>query len=159
MFGNDHFIEGASVATMASKGADEIIKEIGGCGRFQIVLGIVMHTIKLSTVWSMFTMVFAAATPKWWCYDDVYGDVMLALNTTDGYLNVSNTNYSANVEPLYKSCTNRNGGACKNIVYDYSMRTIFNEVIIYFACNYRLRKGKFKERLAQFHKLFQFSHI
>ena len=114
---------------MASTGIpEEIIKELGGCGRYQIILGFVMHAMKTSVVWSMYTMIFAAATPKWWCSDDATSDVTSGLNFSYSVQNTSNATHELHSFSLYKSCVNRNGDACRNIVYDYSIRTIYNEV-------------------------------
>ena len=92
------------------KGPDEVIHELGGCGRFQIRMSVLVHLMKTLVCWSLVSMVFVTASPEWWCGD---GDN----NITDA---VNNT--------LHKSCKTVNGTPCSNYEFATDMRTIVGEV-------------------------------
>lgn len=107
---------------MVSKGSknhmsqtpDDIIHELGGCGRFQLRIAIVVHLMKTIVCWCSMSMVFVSATPDWWCIDDVSNDNLN--ETTD------------NVSSAYKACHRSNGSTCATIEFSTEMRTIVSEV-------------------------------
>ena len=91
---------------------DDIIHELGGCGRFQIRMALIVHIMKTVICWSAMSMIFVTATPKWWCADDITGG-----NMTD---NITTS--------TLKMCTTRNGSKCTKFEFAQDMRTIVNEV-------------------------------
>ena len=102
------------------KGPEEVILELGGCGRFQIRMALLIHLMNIVVAWSLYAMVFVTATPKWWCRD-------VDLNSDLSYYNLStfaNTTYE-------KVCVAENGTPCSNFEFRTSdMRTIVTEVIL-----------------------------
>ena len=89
---------------------DDIISDLGGCGRFQIRIALIVHVIKTITNWSMISMVFLTAVPDWQCKDDI---------------NITKPN---NIS-LEKSCVNVDGNKCTSFeFFDKEMRTIVSEV-------------------------------
>lgn len=117
---------------------EEILERMGGCGKYQCLLSVMSHSLKLPTVLTMFLMVFSIATPKWWCADTINGNlttenvsavytgVSKMRSTFDGK-NSSGNNTSSSYDN-FRSCKNRNGTPCANILYDESMKTIVSEV-------------------------------
>ncbi|XP_053385101.1 uncharacterized protein LOC128550311 [Mercenaria mercenaria] len=50
---------------------DQIIEDLGGCGRFQVFMGITVHLTKTLISFSvMSTIMLTATPPKWWCAND-----------------------------------------------------------------------------------------
>ena len=96
------------------KDPDDVIRELGGCGRFQIKLALTVHLINLVIVWSLHSMIFTTAAPKWQCADD-------NLDSSDYTLHSANNT-------LQESCTRQNGTACSHFVFAKDMRTIVSEV-------------------------------
>ena len=91
---------------------DDIIHELGGCGRYQLRMALIVHIMKIVVCWSSMSMIFVTATPKWWCADEANLDGNLTI-----YANVSTT----------KSCS-ANGSKCQVFGFDEDMRTIVSEV-------------------------------
>lgn len=88
---------------------EDLIEQTGGCGRYQVILCIIVHSMKTVTCFSMLLMVFGAAKPDWWCANDLED------------LNVTFTHDM----PQYKSCTFNNGtSSCTKFVFDDSMKTV-----------------------------------
>ena len=97
---------------------DDIISDLGGCGRFQIRIALIVHVIKTITNWSMISMVFLTAVPDWQCKDDIY-------NNSTTFYNITKPN---NIS-LEKSCVNADGNKCTSFeFFDKEMRTIVSEV-------------------------------
>ncbi|XP_053392444.1 organic cation transporter protein-like [Mercenaria mercenaria] len=91
---------------------EELIEKTGGCGRYQILLCLTVHSMKCIVCFSMLFMVFGAAKPDWWCVNDT-DDSNVTL-TTD--------------MPQYKSCTASNGTSkCTKFFFDKSMKTIVTQ--------------------------------
>ena len=95
-----------------NRNPDDIIHEMGGCGRFQIRMAVIVHFIKIIVCWSTMCMVFVTATPKWIC---VHGD----LNST-----VRNEENSSET----KTCSVINGTKCSTFEFSTEMRTVVSEV-------------------------------
>ena len=95
---------------------DDVIIELGGCGRFQIRIAILVHVIKTVCCWSTISIVYITATPRWRCADDP------SVNETNG----------DNV--FDKACFTANGSKCVNFEFEPGMNTIVSEVrqSIYF---------------------------
>ena len=114
---------------------EQVLEETGGFGRFQVLLHGSILLSKVSITWSLLIMAFAGAEPDWWC---------LYPNTT---LTPALSNYSSaavagsNVTPAalgtlraYKACTPpSNETSCQAFLFDDSMNTIINEVILHLC--------------------------
>lgn len=46
---------------------EDIVKECGGFGKFQLLITVIIFVSKISVTWSMLMMAFGGATPDWWC--------------------------------------------------------------------------------------------
>ena len=96
---------------------EDVIKDIGGCGRFQITVSIIVHSMKCIVCFTMIFMVFGAAAPDWWCMDDLIGQ------------NISDVTWKHNVSS-YQSCESHNKTeTCSRFHYDDSMKTVLTKVI------------------------------
>ena len=92
---------------------DDVIHELGGCGRFQIRMIVLVHLMKTITCWSSTVLVFVAAIPQWRCIDDSVDNSLSDTNIT-----------------LEKSCKTLNGTPCAKFEFSPGMRTIVSEVIV-----------------------------
>ena len=100
---------------------EDIIQDLGGCGRFQIILTFIVHTMKGVVCFTMVAMTFGAAVPDWWCLDDLIGQ-----NTSDVLGNKS--------LPQFQSCSYGNGTkVCSIFLYADSMKTVVTEVGIFLS--------------------------
>ena len=100
---------------------EDIIQDLGGCGRFQIILTFIVHTMKGVVCFTMVAMTFGAAVPDWWCLDDLIGK-----NTSDVLGNKS--------LPQFQSCSYGNGTkVCSIFLYADSMKTVVTEVGIFLS--------------------------
>ena len=86
---------------------DEIIHDIGGCGRYQWRMSIVIHTMQICITWNILLMVFATNTPRIWYCDDVSDDVIYKTNST-----------ADSTKMLLKSCTTLNGTTCTKFRFE-----------------------------------------
>ena len=96
------------------KSPDDVIQKLGGCGRFQIRMVLLVHLMKTIACWSSTVLVFSAAIPQWRCIDD----------SEDNSLNDTNIT-------MEKSCKTLNGTLCTKFEFSPDMRTIVSEVILY----------------------------
>ena len=85
-----------------------LIKDTGGCGKFQWLLCLIMHLSKTIAAWSMLHMTFNGQEPKFFC--------------TDNYENGFRYNVSEN------SCSTVNGTDCTRFRYNDEMHTAVSEV-------------------------------
>ena len=97
----------------SNQSPDDIIHELGGCGRYQMRMALIVHMMKIVICWSAMSMIFVTATPKWRCAD---GDGL-----------ADNFTFPANISTT-KTCTNTNGTTCQKYEFDKDMRTIVSEV-------------------------------
>lgn len=97
--------------------ADDIIKEIGGCGRFQWRLNVVVHMINLIVCFSTNSMTIFSARPSWICSDDV------SCNASPDDNNATITSCPTKVCEHMNSTT-----SCKNFLFDTETRTMVSEV-------------------------------
>lgn len=95
---------------------DDIINELGGCGRFQLRMSLLVHVMKTICSWSAISLVFVTAVPNWRCVDSVSGPYI-----------IENATGSENIS-VDKSCLNILGEKCKHFEFDTGMRTIVSEV-------------------------------
>ena len=90
---------------------DEIIHQLGGCGRFQLRMVIMVHLMKTVVCWSVMSMIFVTATPSWWCVNRPPYPA--------GYQNTST---------IEKSCETINGSECDRFEFSEDMNTMVGEV-------------------------------
>lgn len=102
---------------------DDIIVELGGCGRYQWRLNILLHVLKTVVAFSVTSMIIISATPTWRCADD-------AMCSNDN-ASVPGLNQSA-VCPEKSCFIGNNTKACTSFVFDDSMRTMVSEVRSFF---------------------------
>ncbi|XP_052818707.1 organic cation/carnitine transporter 2-like isoform X2 [Mya arenaria] len=95
---------------------DEVIEELGGCGRFQWRLSIIAHLMKTLAGWSTVSMLLISATPPWRCMDNEHCNNATFMATS---------NDTASVCPT-KSCYHGNA-TCQNIQFDDGLNTIVTE--------------------------------
>lgn len=93
---------------------EDIIKDTGGCGRFQWALTTLVQLSKTIATWTMFHMMFNGQEPDFFCTDNVV------------YRNVSVPDTVYNISA--KRCRTNIGTDCHNFQYDGTMRTIVSEV-------------------------------
>ena len=86
---------------------DQIIQDIGGCGRYQWRMSIVIHTMQISITWNVLLVVFATNTPRIWYCDDEGDDVIYNTNST-----------VENSKMLLRSCTTLNGSTCTKFRFE-----------------------------------------
>ncbi|XP_052815175.1 solute carrier family 22 member 13-like isoform X1 [Mya arenaria] len=62
---------------------EELLNESGGCGRYQILLTLIIHFSKFIVCFTQLFMVFGGATPKWRCIEGMSENATLLTNGTD----------------------------------------------------------------------------
>ena len=97
----------------AGKSPDEIISQLGGCGRFQVRMALLVHLMKTVTCWNLMSMIFITTTPNsWFCKTE--GESGLTENT----VNVT----------MEKSCSGGNDTKCTRFEFESDIKTIVTEV-------------------------------
>lgn len=98
---------------------DEIIENIGGCGRYQVRLAIVVHLMKTVFCFNFSNLIIASASPTWWCMSD-------ATQT-----NLTSCKHAENSSEPYcseQSCNSINNTKCTAFQFDDRLTTIVSEV-------------------------------
>ena len=93
-----------------------LIKDIGGCGKFQWILSIILHLSKTVAAWSMLQMTFNGQEPRFFCTSNVVDENGTVFDMTH--------NVSA------RSCSAVNGSECTGFRYEDEMHTVVSEVSI-----------------------------
>ncbi|KAL4239494.1 hypothetical protein ACF0H5_000309 [Mactra antiquata] len=95
-----------------SKQLETYLKQSGGCGRYQILLAITIHSMKCLVNFSMLFFMFGSAVPDWWCTDDMpYKNITMSVHL-----------------PQYKTCYVGNSSSiCQKIQFDDTMNTVVKE--------------------------------
>ncbi|WAR11431.1 OCTL-like protein, partial [Mya arenaria] len=96
---------------------DEVIEELGGCGRFQWRINVIAHLMKTIICFSTTGMILISATPRWRCADS-----KLCTNNT---LMESFNESAASVCPI-KTCSIGNS-SCQNIQFEDRMKTMVTD--------------------------------
>ena len=96
---------------------ETVLEQLGGCGRYQILLATTLHTMKLICAWSMYTMVLAAAVPEWKCINGTTSENFDDNNSWTAISNVS----------LVKTC-DVGGNPCKRFEFGENINTMVSEV-------------------------------
>lgn len=100
---------------------ENLLLELGGLGRFQFVLTLIVYGSKATIAWSTLMMSFGGAIPDWTC----------TWKTDLGNEYISNSSF-------INKCSFKNNSDdfhCDSKAYDTSMSTIVSEVmaILYFC--------------------------
>ena len=109
------FSDSRMTKSRRGKDPDEVIHELGGCGRFQIRMALMVHLMNLIIVWSLHSMVFTTAAPKWQCAEETL------------YVSNESIKFSAN-STWHESCEGQSGSPCSQFMFTNDMRTIVSEV-------------------------------
>jgi hypothetical protein len=88
---------------------EDLIKATGGCGRYQIILAVIVHSIKCVVCFSIVFMVYGAVTPNWWCIDEGTG------------------NYTVG-DKMFKACSFGNGSSCTKFKFEDTANTVVTQV-------------------------------
>ena len=91
-----------------------LISELGGCGRFQWILSLLMHLSKTIAAWSMLHMSFIGQEPKFFCESQ----------SVDHNGTVYDTTYNRSE----RSCSAINNSACLGFRFEDDMHTVVSEV-------------------------------
>ena len=107
---------------------EKVLGHLGGCGRYQILLATTLHSMKLTTAWTLYAMVMTAVVPRWRCKH-----VMTMLNTTEK-TNSSYNSLTVTNSSLEKTCSVQ-GQACDVFEFDDYMTTMVSEVsfLLYYC--------------------------
>lgn len=97
---------------------DKIIEDIGGCGRFQVRMSVVVHLIKTIVCFTFTGMIIISATPAWYCQDDV------VVNNMTSCLALQN---GTTVDFCQKKTCYINETMCKSFGFEGSLTTIVSE--------------------------------
>ena len=119
---------------------DQIIKDLGGCGRYQLLISFIGHLMKVPITFSVVSTVLITVVPPWWC-DDIYGENMTIYDSTIS--SVSNADFgrgshnasmygilSANGtsdDAYFKQCETPQGRTCQNFRFE-GTSTLVSEV-------------------------------
>ena len=99
---------------------DQIIEELGGCGRFQIHVTIIVHLIKTIVCFSILSTIIISATPPWRCIDSI------DMNNGSSCL-ITRNGSDINICP-YKACTILNDTKCSKFAFEGSLQSVVSEV-------------------------------
>jgi len=101
---------------------DEVIAELGGCGKFQWRLNIIGHLMKTLICFSTTSMILISATPPWRCSEADLCAVSSSVNNTKN----NNSDNSVYTCPT-KLCTIGNK-SCERFQFDDGLTTMVSEV-------------------------------
>jgi len=101
---------------------EQLISVLGGCGRFQIRVSVLVHLIKTFMAFSQISMILISYTPSWTCADEPPG-THENVSEYSGYAGRNETTYSKE-----KNCLNWNNTKCQSFIYDGRSRTLVTEV-------------------------------
>ncbi|XP_053393423.1 solute carrier family 22 member 4-like isoform X2 [Mercenaria mercenaria] len=100
---------------------DQIIHDIGGCGRYQIRMSVIVHVMKTIVCFTIMSMIIMSATPPWWCEDKN----ALLMNNITSCKQIENGS-EVTVCPA-KSCYGVNTTKCSSFAFGSRMKTIVSE--------------------------------
>ncbi|XP_045160403.2 organic cation transporter-like protein [Mercenaria mercenaria] len=98
---------------------DKIIEEIGGCGRYQIRMSVVVHLIKTNVCFSILSTIIMCSTPPWRCDDRIVLD-----NRTSCMILQNGS--EVNICPS-KTCVLTNDTKCSSFIFEGNLQTIVSE--------------------------------
>lgn len=94
---------------------ERVLVECGGLGKLQWILIFVVIGSKLAITWSMLMMMFAGATPDWWC-------------AWQNQTSVFNESYAESLKTCSPPANTSVGDTCVSIRFSDDKNTIVNEV-------------------------------
>lgn len=114
---------------------DDIIEELGGCGKYQWRLTVFVHLLKTIVCFSISSMVIISAPQQWTCIDACH-------NATYIFADQNVSNVGVGVECQEKSCYPGNGTEqCSRFHFNVDTRTMVSEVKYFW---YRLLEVNWK---------------
>ena len=104
-----------------SEHLEDVVRRTGGCGRFQWILCLLVHSGKTAVTWSMLAMTFMGHNPGFRCAGNTDS---AASGGNQSYGNLSDTVFDG-------QCSASNATEeCSQFQYDPSMVTLVTEVHI-----------------------------
>ena len=100
------------------KNPEQLIEDLGGCGRYQLRMCVVAHLMKMSICWCYMSFIIVSKTPDFWCDSDVNNNVTYRET-------LNNTKYKA-----LRACKSVDGTKCTQFKFDNSLRSIMSDVRI-----------------------------
>ncbi|XP_053384617.1 organic cation/carnitine transporter 2-like isoform X2 [Mercenaria mercenaria] len=97
---------------------EQIIEDLGGCGKFQIRLTLAIHLIKTVFCFSFTNLIVTTASPIWWCMKDSNESSLIICKS-------SNNDSSQNC--YQGACRSPNNTKCEHVLFDNSMNTIVSD--------------------------------
>ena len=93
---------------------DDLFKDIGACGKFQWILGVIVHCSRIMSNWAMYQMTFNGQVPGFTCADNIDSETKIG----------SAYNFSSDGS----SCSSSNSSECTGFLYDGTIHTAVSEV-------------------------------
>ena len=93
---------------------DDLFKDIGACGKFQWILGLIVHCSRIMSNWAMYQMTFNGQAPGFTCAGNIESDTQ------------TEAAYNFTIES--SSCSSSNTSECTRFLYDGTMHTVVSEV-------------------------------
>ena len=93
---------------------EDLLTDIGGCGKFQTILIVLIHCAKTISTWSMYHMTFTGQAPDFTCADNIDSETK-----TEAAYNFSSDG---------SSCSSSNSSDCTSFLYDGTIHTAVSEV-------------------------------
>lgn len=111
---------------------DDIITQLGGCGRFQIIMSVIIQIMKIVVCWVMGGNAFFAFVPRWRCvefsptagYTGVEGYPPLA----NGSVLENGSHTPASSEGYWDQQCSKGDSQCIKFEYEKCMHTLVSEV-------------------------------
>lgn len=106
---------------------DDIITQLGGCGLFQILLSIIIQSMKLVVCWVMAGNSFFAFVPRWRC---VEFDGSSITNQYAGKANTNETNVngSLNLDKYWNEQCSIGEANCVKFEYEEDLHSLVSQV-------------------------------
>ncbi|XP_052769357.1 organic cation transporter protein-like [Mya arenaria] len=105
---------------------EQIVEVLGGCGRFQIRVSVLVHLIKTFMCFSQISMILISSTPPWACAD----------SQTDAPSNATSCSDDEERNSTYcpsRNCLTYNGTRCNQFYFEGRSRTLVTEY--HLMCN------------------------
>ncbi|XP_045211659.2 organic cation transporter protein-like [Mercenaria mercenaria] len=98
---------------------DQIIENIGGCGRYQIRMSVIVHLIKTIVCFGFSNLIISTKTPSWYCIEG---------NVTNSFISCTNLVNKSDLTCRKEECNGwMNKTKCENIVFDSDLKTLSSE--------------------------------
>lgn len=112
---------------------DQILEELGGCGRYQIRMAVIVHLIKTIVCFAFSNLILSTKTPTWYCVN---------YDVNDNYTSCTTQLNTAELTCNKQQCSLINNTKCESFVYDNNLRTLVSEVriITYLYTKYLMNR-------------------